>query len=259
MKPIFDTHCHLNLDPLLREWKKIAIECEMNNIFLNIVGVDIKTSKIAIKMVKKKHDLYCSCGIHPENANNINIEKEIKKLEKLVNKNINFVKAIGECGLDYHYKNFNKQKQEQLFSMQIEIAFKYKLPLIIHCRDAFEDCFNILNKLKNNNKLPQHILIHCFDGTVEWVNKFNLLNCYYAFGGKITYSKCDYLKEAIKVVPKGKLLCETDSPFLSPEPYRFKVNYPQNITLVVKQIEELIGGDIKDDMFKNSLDFFNPH
>jgi len=87
----------------------------------------------------------------------------------------------------------------------------------------------------------------------------NSFSCYYAFGGKITYNKCEYLKEAIKVVPKGKLLCETDAPFLSPEPYRFKTNFPQNITITVKQIEELIGGDVKEDMFKNALDFFNPH
>jgi len=259
MKPIFDTHCHLNLQPLLKDWKKIVIESEISNIFLNIVGVDFKTSKLAIKMAKKKHDLYCACGIHPENANKINIIKETKKLDKLVNKNIKFVKAIGECGLDYHYKGYDKVKQEKLFSVQIEIANKYKLPLIVHCRDAFEDCFNIMNELKNNNKLPKHILMHCFDGTAEWVNKFNSFNCYYAIGGKITYNKSDYLKEVVKAIPKGKLLCETDSPFLSPEPYKYKTNYPQNITLVVKQIEELIDGNIKEDMFKNSLDFFNQH
>jgi TatD DNase family protein len=154
----FDTHCHLNLDPLNTNIVAILKECQEKKVFVNCVGADFNSSIEAIKIARQyPQQTICSVGIHPEYVDEIN---KIDELEEHIKTNIEYIFGLGECGLDYHIENYDKQKQINLFKLQIELAIKYKLPLIVHCRDAYEDLYEILKEY--NSKLNK-ILIHCYD------------------------------------------------------------------------------------------------
>jgi TatD DNase family protein len=203
----FDTHCHLNLEPLYSNLSSIIKGCDEQRVFVNCVGADFESSLKAIEVTKKYTSrTICSVGIHPEYVNEIN---KLNELDKYISENIDVIYGIGECGLDYHIVGYDKKTQHELFIKQIELAIKYKLPLIIHCRDAYEDLYTILKQY--HNQLTK-ILIHCFDTGKEWVEKFNEFDCYYAIGGKITYKNAVYLQEAINFIPKTRLIYETDAP-----------------------------------------------
>jgi TatD DNase family protein len=117
--------------------------------------------------------------------------------------------------------------------------------------------YDILKEYKN--KLPK-VLIHCYDSNSEWVQKFNEFNCYFAFGGKVTFPKSDYLREALIYIPENRLVCETDSPWLSPWPNRSKKNEPANVIAIVEYISNLLKNDKKSIIFNNSVELFNlPH
>jgi TatD DNase family protein len=158
----FDTHCHLNYEPLFGNEAKIIDECVKEKVMVNCVGVDLDTCKKSLAIARQfPSQTIASLGLHPESIDEL---KQINELENMIKDNLDCVKAIGECGLDYHYQPLDKQKQRDLFIAQILLAIKYNLPLIIHCRDAYEDLYGILEEY-----FPQlsKILIHCFDGTKE--------------------------------------------------------------------------------------------
>ncbi|MDR3249865.1 MAG: TatD family hydrolase [Mycoplasmataceae bacterium] len=246
----FDTHCHLNLEPLEDRIEQIIKETLDKQVFCNCVGVNLDSSLKAIKIAKNyPSNVICSVGIHPEYVDEISL---IDKMEELIIKNGSVIKAIGECGLDYHSNKVDKQKQKKLFIMQIELAVKHRLPLVIHCRDAYQDLYDVL---KNYHSKLTNILIHCFDTTFDWVNKFNEFNCYYAIGGKITYT--DYIAKALFYMPLDKIVCETDAPFLSPAPNRKEVNVPNNVIIVVNKINEILNKNITEQIYKNSIKLFN--
>ncbi|GMO14354.1 MAG: TatD family hydrolase [Mycoplasmoidaceae bacterium] len=248
----FDTHCHLNVEPLLNNIDSLIFECMTKQVFINCVGVDCESSSISVNEAKKyKNCAMASVGIHPEYPDEI---LKINQLEKLISDNKDVVKAVGECGLDYHIENYDKEKQTKLFIAQIELAIKYKLTLIIHCRDAYDDLYKILEKY---HKKLSKILIHCYDSTSEWVAKFNKFNCYYAIGGKITYAKSDYLRDALKVIPLNRLVCETDCPFLSPIPIRNETNKPTNVILIEKYISNFLKKNIGNQVYDNSIRLFD--
>ena len=137
-----DTHCHLNNKDLYAKYKQVMDEAMQNGVGLFIVpGFDLETSKIAVRLAEKYENVYAAIGIHPNNVLEYNQEVESLLREAKENKK---VVAIGEIGLDYFHNKDNKQKQIEVFESQIELANKYKLPIVIHCRDAFGDMLNIL-------------------------------------------------------------------------------------------------------------------
>jgi len=250
MSNYFDTHCHLNLEPLYKDYDKYMSECIKNNVFVNIVAADIDSSIKAIE-IKKKYPNNCiiSIGIHPGDI----YKNKWEELKKIIDNNINIISAIGETGLDYHYKDYDKDLQKKYFINHIELAIKTKLPLVIHCWNAYEDLYEILKTYKN--KLNK-ILIHCYDSTKEWIKKFDELNCYYAFGGKITFPNSEYLIESLKACKENKILTETDSPWLTP----FKIkenNTPVNVIKVVDFINKTLGKNLTEQIYKNCKLFFN--
>jgi TatD DNase family protein len=154
----FDTHCHLNLIAPEIDVNAVIENARNSKVFMNCVGVDFNSSIAALKIVKDNQDCcICSVGIHPESVDELD---RIDELEQLIINNRSLIFGIGECGLDFHYENYDKKAQITLFKMQINLAIKYNLPLIIHCREAYEELYIILNEYKNKiNK----ILIHCYD------------------------------------------------------------------------------------------------
>ena len=160
------------------------------------------------------------------------------------NINNNKIVAIGEIGLDYHYDNYNKNKQIELFKRQIDIANLYNKPIIIHCRDSINDAYNILE----NVIVPK--ILHCYSGSLEMASRFikNSNNVYFGVGGVVTFKNSKVVKDVVKNIPLSKIVFETDSPYLSPEPYRGSKNEPKNIKFICDYVSSLRGlknGDVQ--------------
>lgn len=251
---IYDTHSHTNIDPLINQYEFICEQCIKNNIYFNIVGTNYNDSLIAIDQAKKCKNAKAIIGIHPSEKSDFSL---IGKIEKLIFGNKNVICAIGETGLDYHYENIDFEKQKKSFINHIELSKKTLLPLVIHVRDAHDDCIEIIKRYKAAN---QKIVIHCFTGDLYNLKAYLEMNCYISISGIVTFKNSNSLRDLIKHIPLNRLLIETDSPWLAPEPNRGKVNSPLNVKFVLEKIALTLNMDIEElskQIFKNSLDFFN--
>lgn len=225
---MIDTHCHLftseydDLDDLLENIKKEGIKCIIN-------GCDMVSNKEVLKLSNKYDFIYSAIGFHPSEVDNLK-DNYISYLEE----NIDSVVAIGEIGLDYYWVKDNRDKQIELFENQLKLAEKYNKPVIVHCRDAWNDTYNILSKYKVRG------VIHAFSGSIEMANMFIKLGFKLGIGGVITFKKCN-LKDVIKEIDINDIVLETDSPYLSPEPVRGKKNSPLNLKYIAEFISNIRG------------------
>ncbi len=224
---MIDTHAHIlsefydNIDELIEELKSKEIIKVIN------CADSVETSKEVLNIYTKYEGyLLPVVGIHPENIENANVND----IEELIKNNKVF--AVGEIGLDYHYNDENKEKQREYFVKQLDLAIKYDLPVIIHIREAMQECFDILKTRKNKG------IIHCFSGSVEMAREYIKLGYKLGIGGVLTF-KNSKLYEVIEKIDLKDIVLETDSPFLSPEPYRGKKNKPSNVYYVAKRIAEI--------------------
>lgn len=237
-----DTHCHLNfkafkedLDEVIDHAKKAGVEK------IIIPGAKIDSSKEAVRIAQKYPNCFAAVGIHPHHAENILRASDTIKLLAQQPK----VVAIGEIGLDYYqYKNCaaisatDKENQANLFLAQLQIAYDQHKPVILHCREAFDGMLNDLNHfiLKHQNISG---VFHCFSGNKEQLNKVLYMGFFAGFDGNITYPENSGLRELIKIIPLDRLLVETDSPYLTPIPYRGQRNTPSNIPVITGKIAEI--------------------
>ena len=225
-----DSHCHLlstEYDDVDSEIKK-AIKSGVFKMIVN--GYDVKSSKEAIVLSKKYNEIYASVGIGPENIDDLNenYKEEIEnivKTEKIV--------SIGEIGLDYYWTKENKEKQIEVFRNMLDIAKKYNLPVIVHCRDAFLDTYNILKEYGVKG------ILHCYSGSIEMAKEFIKIGFLIGVGGIVTFKNAKTIKEVVKKIPISSISLETDSPYLSPEPNRGKKNNPSNLVYIARKIAEL--------------------
>ncbi|MDR3330000.1 MAG: TatD family hydrolase [Mycoplasmataceae bacterium] len=253
----FDVHTHTNYSPLDTQAKEISIECAEKNIFYVDIGTNVDTSSIAIKHAQEFPNVYACVGLHPNDIEKIDLAIAMDEIESLLLEyRTKKIVAIGETGLDYHYENFDKDAQEAVFIKHIELAKKYKLPLMVHIRDAHEDAIKILKAHAKGLK----VIIHCFTGNSSLVKRYVELDYYISINGVITFNSAIDLREAIKEIPMNRLLSETDAPWLSPAPERGKVNTPLKILYVVDEIAKVLGKNketIAKCLFQNALDVFN--
>lgn len=227
-----DSHCHLNSDILYNNLKDIIKNAKKNNVdkFLSI-GVDLASSKKNIEIKSKFNNVFISAGLHPNYIDDNYQEKVDQILSLFENSEID---AIGEVGLDYFRNNKFRIQQIEAFEKQIYFAKLENKPIVVHTRDAFEDTHNLIKKSNYYN-----FIIHCFTGSKNEARKFLDLQCYISFSGIITFKNSRTICEALKHVPLDRLLIETDSPFLSPDPLRGKVNSPENLLYVAKKVSEI--------------------
>lgn len=224
---LIDTHAHLYYDSFKQDLDEVIQRAKDQNVHTIInIGTDIKTSKEALSLESFQIRLYSTIGIHPES-----IHDNVKELEKIYQTNPQKIVAVGECGLDYSGET-HKGLQKALFLAQIELAKKLNLPLIIHCRDAWEDIF--LPELDGTTGV-----FHSFTGSPEIAKKVLEMGYYIGLTCPVTYPKNDYLRQVIKESPLEKLLTETDCPFLPPQSIRGQRNEPANVTEVIKVIAEV--------------------
>lgn len=240
-----DTHCHLNLAQFDHDREKVirkAID-DSNIQRILIPGLDNGTSVKIIQLCQQyKENLFPALGIHP-NSLIENVNQELNNLRKTLFS----VKAVcvGEIGLDYYRKNNSPKNQIQLFRTQLELAAEINLPVCIHNRDAEIDLLIILidwyaNIKKNRPDLMNRPgVLHAFNGTGNFVEKTKEMNFYYGIGGAITFPSNLEYRERIRTLPRDRILIETDSPYLSPHPFRGKRNEPSNVLYVVRELANL--------------------
>ncbi len=234
---IFDTHCHVYDEKYIEgaiEVIKNAIQ-EGIGLFM-IPGDNIINSKKAIELASLFPQVYCSIGVHPSDVMELDIDEAIYELKELY-KTSTKIKAIGEIGLDKYWVKDEEviKKQKEFFIKQIELANELKLPIIIHDREAHEDTLKIL---KENTPLYGGVM-HCFSGSVEYLNEILKLGLYIGLDGPVTYKNAIVPKQIAKEVPLEKLLIETDSPYLTPTPHRGKINYPHYVKYVIDEISRI--------------------
>lgn len=241
-----DTHCHLNSKQFDEDLHKVVTSSKKAGVKKMIVpGFDIHTSIKSIAIAEKYKDAcFATVGIHPYHAAKIHDLLQTRKemIDLIKNHKIT---AIGEVGLDYHiYKGEQAQgkkaHQKDLLRIEIEIALQYDLPVILHCRDAWEDYIDLLKEYKNQNL---RAVSHCFAGGLLHLREVSALGLYVGFDGNITYDS--RLPDIVKHAPLDRILIETDSPFLAPIPFRGSKNIPKNIRFIAQFIASLKNESLK--------------
>lgn len=225
-----DTHCHLqskyyeNIDEVIKDNRKAGIDK------IIVSGCEICEIKEVIEYAKKYDDVYLTLGFHPEYADSIN-DIDISWLKEVV-KNNNKVIGIGEIGLDYYYSKENRDRQINLFRKMLELASELNLPVVIHSRNATLDTINIL---KEYNVVG---IIHCFSGSLETANEYIKMGYYLGIGGVVTFKNSN-LRDILKELSLDNIVLETDSPYLTPTPFRGKVNSSKNIPLIAEELSNI--------------------
>jgi TatD DNase family protein len=257
MSYLIDTHAHLDF-PELYSKLDVIIENAKNQNVLKIITISTNLNKIE-KIIKISNDndiVYFTVGIHPnevlkdENYDNYSLISDISKNLKCV--------GIGECGLDYHFGNENKEKQKLSFITQIKVARDKKLPLIIHSRDADEDMIHILQD--EYKKGAFKAILHCFSSGKDLALCGLDLGFYISFSGIVTFKSAKLIQEIACIVPNDRILVETDAPYLAPSPYRGSVNEPKNCFYTAKFLSEIRNSNFNDftnHLCMNSLKIFD--
>ncbi len=231
-----DSHCHIykeyyeDINYILDNSKTRNVTRVISN------GCDGNTCREVLELSKSYDAYYCTLGIHPESVLEFTTE-DIRFIEDNINNPK--VVAIGEIGLDYHYGKENREEQIRLFETQLSLAEKYNMPVVIHTRDAIEETYSILKKYNLKG------VIHSFSGSLEMAEKFIKLGYVLGINGVITFKNCK-LKEVYKSISLDNIVLETDSPYLTPEPYRGKQNNPGHIYEVAEFMANLYGVSLEE-------------
>ena len=222
-------------------------------------GYSLESSKFALEIAKKYDWIYTISGISPNDikSSEIELEKELEELDEFVNheKGTNKIVAIGEIGLDYYWNTDNKELQKIAFIKQIKLANKYNLPIVIHTREAVMDTIQILKE----NEAQKRGVFHCCPLNRELVKEALKLGFYISFAGPVTFKNSKNANEIIDMVPVDRILIETDSPYLSPEPNRGKRNDSQNVKFIAEKIanvKQMNLEEIANITYKNACEIF---
>lgn len=235
----FDSHSHYNDESFDEDRNSIIIQTYNEDVTrIMCIGYNVEKSMKAIEIAEKYDYIYASCGISPNDIEDYS-NKNLLKIEEM-SKNKKIV-AIGEIGLDYHWNKENKESQKELFIKQIDIANKYDKPIIIHTREAIMDTINILKE----HPVKRAGIFHCCPLNQELIKEGLKLGYYISFTGVITFKNAKP-EEAVKLVPLDRILIETDSPYMSPEPLRGTRNNSINVKLVAQKMAEIKGVSLED-------------
>ena len=230
MNNIFDSHCHYCDDKFNEDRDEVLKYLQENGVVAIIhAGAGLDTSRFGVEYSAKYPFMYTSVGVHPEEITDLPADylqqlEEMAKSPKVI--------AIGEIGLDYHYEGYNRDMEIKVFEEQLKLAQKLNLPVIIHSRDATEDCMNLLKKYK-----PRGVM-HCFSGSAETAREVQALGMYVSFTGVVTFKNSKKAQEAVLAVANDRLLLETDCPYMAPEPFRGE----RCDSTMIPYIAEKIGG-----------------
>ncbi|WP_019229636.1 TatD family hydrolase [Sedimentibacter sp. B4] len=245
-----DSHAHLDDESFDGDREEL-----INSLYDNDVdtvlnpGADLKTSQNAVKLAEKYPFIYAAVGCHPHDSkcmddNTMNLFSILANNKKVI--------AIGEIGLDYYYDNSDRETQRKWFREQIRLAKELDLPYIVHDRDAHEDVFKIM---KEEHYSGTRGILHCYSSSVEMAREFIKLGFYISLGGPVTFKKSKTPKLVAHDVPFDRLLIETDSPYLTPEPFRGKRNEPKYVKYVAEEIAAIRNITAEEVAEKTSMNF----
>lgn len=246
---IFETHAHLDLKDFDKDRARVIEQSRKNGLeYLINIGYNQETSENAIKLASEYDFIFASVGYHPHDAT----EFDSKLIRRLAQESK--VVAIGEIGLDY-YRNLSPKKiQKQVFAQQIEIAKDLNLPIIVHDRDAHQDCYDIL---KEHN--AKKVVFHCFSGDIVFAEQVLQEGWKISITGTITFKNNHSLRDVVRMLPEDSFFIETDSPYLAPVPHRGKRNAPYYLPLVIEAIakERMESPNmVAETTFNNAVKFF---
>ena len=229
---LFDSHCHLQMPQFDADRAEVLARMKERGMGAVVIGTDFEGSKEGLALAKQHDFLWASVGCHPNHTGDfdISIFRELAADPKVV--------AIGECGLDYFRSGGTDEEraaQKVRFEKQIELAQKLGKALVIHCRNAHDDCSSVLQ----NTRMTTPMIMHFFTGSGELAQKYLNLGCYLSFPGPITYTTM--YDDSVRVCPLERMLIETDSPFAAPVPYRGKRNEPVYVEQVAAKIAQIKG------------------
>lgn len=234
----FDSHVHLNSEQLYPERDLfIAKALEKGVDTMLVVGYDMESSKLAVELANLYDFLYAAVAIGPNDCGATTME-EMRVLEKYLEDPK--VVAIGETGLDYYWDHVAASKQKEVFQWHIDLAKKHNLPLSIHCRDAYEDTYTMLKQASHFG------VMHCYSGSAQMAQRFVDIGFKISLAGTVTFKNARVPKEVAGYIQIEDLLIETDCPYLTPHPYRGKLNEPANVIYVAKEIAKIKNLEIED-------------
>ena len=235
-----DIHCHLNkcYYDNLEEVIFNANNNGVNKLIFN--GCNFEGNKEVLNLINKYECVYGAIGFHPTELKDIKEEDYIFLEDNIKN---NKIVAIGEIGLDYHYEDTDRELQKKHFIRQLKLAQKYNLPIIVHSRDSIQDTYNILREY------PVKGVLHCYSGSLEMAREFIKLGYFISVGGIVTFKNAKNIIEVIKDIDLSYIMLETDSPYLTPEPFRKNKNEPMYIPVIANKIAEI--KDVSVDMVRD--------
>ncbi|WP_053954862.1 TatD family hydrolase [Inediibacterium massiliense] len=252
---LFDSHAHLD-DPRFDKDRDEIIKRAQENGISYIVnpGSDFETSVRSIEMAKEYDMVYAAVGVHPHDVKDmdeitLSLLKGLSKKPKVV--------AIGEIGLDYHYDHSPRDLQREWFRRQIHLAKEVKLPIIIHDREANDD---VLRILKEEEAFETGVVLHCYSGSAELARQYIKLGAYISIAGPVTFNNARKTVEVVESIPLEYLFVETDSPYLTPVPYRGKRNEMSYVKYVAEKVANIKGISIEEvahQTTENAKKFFN--
>jgi TatD DNase family protein len=245
---IFETHAHLDFPDYDKDRQTLLEKCFQSGIehIVNI-GIDKKTTQASIKLAKRYPQIFATAGYHPHNADDF-VEDSLIELIKSPQ-----VVAIGEVGLDFYRMNAPKDVQLGAFEKQVQIAAQYKMPLVIHSRQAYEQCLQVLSRYD----LPK-VVFHCFSGDETDARKIIDKGWFISFTGVVTYKNAN-MDSIVRMVPDEQYFVETDSPYLTPVPHRGKRNSPLNLRHIIEKIafyKKQTPKTVAQNTFDNASEFF---
>ena len=247
---MIDSHCHLDHEPLVDNIKEVLSRCKNEGISKVLtISTTLSGFPKILEIVDKDEMIFGTFGIHPHETDTDQLSKDeiIKKI-----KSNDKIIGVGETGLDLYYNNSDKDKQIESFKNHINAALDLDIPLIVHSRNAELETYEILKNSHNSLK----ILMHCFTGSLPFAIKLMELNTYFSASGIITFKNSTDLQNTFKELPLERLLIETDSPFLAPEPMRGKKNEPSFVRFTLKKLSDLKDIDTLE-LDKITTDNFN--
>ena len=221
LRPWVDSHCHLQL---AGGDEHVARAEAAGVAWMVCVGTDLGTSREAVELAARHPHVHAAAGLHPHDASKLGAELAL--LEPLMVSDACI--AIGEAGFDLYYEHSPRAEQEAAFRWQIAVARDTGKPLVIHSRDAWEDTFRVLD----DEGVPERTIFHCFTGGPAEAELALARGCYLSFSGIVSFKNAEELREAARLAPTDRILVETDSPFLAPEPHRGKPNEPALVVAV---------------------------
>ncbi len=229
---LIDSHCHLDNERFNGDRDEVLARIEEKLEFAVNIGYDLESSKRSVELAESHDYIYAAVGVHPTDIGiySDEVEAELEELAKHPK-----VLAVGEIGLDYHWMTDPKEKQQEIFRKQLEMARRVGKPVVIHTREATRDTLDILKEYPDVRGI-----VHCYPGSYESAAEV-MDNYYFGVGGVLTFKNSKKLKETVKKLPIDRIVIETDCPYLTPEPYRGKRNEPVYVEYIAQRIAEVKG------------------